>query len=647
MAEEEKNNNFKKILKGALGVGALALAVKNPDGALQVAGGLAETAMRERQELIKARGEELAKEKDYYRRRADVLFANKSAQYETDFATTSKLDNAMNSLVSASASKGASKEEIGMNILVAKGIIPNTGTKIDAGSGISFQLENEVNKIKDIQGEDGKVTGYTYEGTALPVRPKYENYFDSSKFTQAQEDIENNTVSTLTQKLFNKDDKSASVLQTLQNDMDSGYEKAIESDILGGKKTYEFKANASGNEAENGGFFDRSKEPVMTSSSDLSTLNSVWKSIQSKSTYGISTAVMGSVIPSEKIKDIVVKNDKGDITVRPDGQDLFDSINGLQVEWDNYYYNAAKYLTGDLTTLNEASVKKAVSQSFINRKIELDTDQFGYDIKQPIKGFYVIPTNIVGLGTNVPSTIVVNNEEVNTKDYLAIELNAIAEKYEEQGSTLRVAKTEMDAFVSSVLNPKAVTYIITDSGFNAVKDGNETINTWESFDKKVKETGGLQNSKGVSSDILAGYQKWLKTQSTTQESIKTSVDEQVNTLIPEENKTKSTITLENVEDFMPPNNGRAIKKAGAVGISSEFKEWRDNNKDSWNAFIDTIPANPSDTLFETRFRNEDGFTESVEDFKQRREDYATAQKEWNNNYRNILNINSRIKKYLN
>jgi hypothetical protein len=236
--------------------------------------------------------------------------------------------------------------------------------------------------------------------------------------------------------------------------MDSGYEKAIESDILGGKKTYEFKANASGNEAENGGFFDRSKEPVMTSSSDLSTLNSVWKSIQSKSTYGISTAVMGSVIPSEKIKDIVVKNDKGDITVRPDGQDLFDSINGLQVEWDNYYYNAAKYLTGDLTTLNEASVKKAVSQSFINRKIELDTDQFGYDIKQPIKGFYVIPTNIVGLGTNVPSTIVVNNEEVNTKDYLAIELNAIAEKYEEQGSTLRVAKTEMDAFVSSVLNQK-------------------------------------------------------------------------------------------------------------------------------------------------------------------------------------------------
>ena len=46
MARQEDNkNNFKKVLKGALGIGALALAVKNPDGALQVAGGLAETAI--------------------------------------------------------------------------------------------------------------------------------------------------------------------------------------------------------------------------------------------------------------------------------------------------------------------------------------------------------------------------------------------------------------------------------------------------------------------------------------------------------------------------------------------------------------------------------------------------------------------------
>ena len=98
---------------------------------------------------------------------------------------------------------------------------------------------------------------------------------------------------------------------------------------------------------------------------------------------------------------------------------------------------------------------------------------------------------------------------------------------------------------------------------------------------------------------------------------------------------------------MPPKNGRGIIQQGGVGISSEFKEWRDNNKDDWNLFIDSIPVNPANTKFETRFRNEDGFTESVEDFKQRREDYSAAQKEWNNNYRDILKINSRIKKYLN
>jgi hypothetical protein len=49
MARQEDNkNNFKKVLKGALGVGAAYLAVKNPDGFLQVAGGLAEDAVKEK-----------------------------------------------------------------------------------------------------------------------------------------------------------------------------------------------------------------------------------------------------------------------------------------------------------------------------------------------------------------------------------------------------------------------------------------------------------------------------------------------------------------------------------------------------------------------------------------------------------------------
>ena len=167
--------DLKKAVKLALGAGAAYMAVKDPEGALQVAGDLAGDAVRQKEELIKQRGEQLAKDKEYFRQRADLLFANRQEQYRVDAEKTSAMNDALQSLASSSA-LGSTKREIALGALAVKGIIPSTGTRIETGSGLDLQLQNEMARIQEVVGEDGKVTGYKYIGNAMPVKPKLEAF---------------------------------------------------------------------------------------------------------------------------------------------------------------------------------------------------------------------------------------------------------------------------------------------------------------------------------------------------------------------------------------------------------------------------------------------------------------------------------------
>ena len=216
---------------------------KDPEGALQVSGELAGDALKERQELIKQRGEQLAKDKEYFRQRADLLFANRQEQYRVDSEKTGEMNNALQSLASSSA-LGSTKREIALGALTVKGIIPSTGTKIETGSGLDLQLQNEMARIQEVTGEDGKVTGYKYIGDAMPVKPQLSDFYDESLVTKAEEDISKGTFSTLSQKLFNKEDKGSKALETLQADMNSGYQKALDSPFRSSddKVEVEFKA---------------------------------------------------------------------------------------------------------------------------------------------------------------------------------------------------------------------------------------------------------------------------------------------------------------------------------------------------------------------------------------------------------------------
>lgn len=562
MARQEDNkNNFKKILKGALGVGAAYLAVKDPDGFLKVTGDLSEDALKEKEALIAARGEELAADKAYYRQRADIAYANKTAQYETDFAATNKLDKALSSLVSASASNGASKRDIAMNVLVAKGIIPNTGTKIDDTSGIALQLNTEINKLKDVVGEDGKVTGYTYEGTDLPNRPDYKDYFDSSKIQLAQASIADNSFSTLSQKLFGKDDTGDAALATLQRDMDSGYQAVLESDLSGKSKQYQFKAG----EGSDSGKTDEQVLVIHRGTGETIDLqvpkftdgreNAIFKQIQityDKDRDDRSTDFRNIVndnivanIPGIEIQQFMTVGTDGKISgVKPAASALVNRISSLQLEIVEANYHTAGWTTQNPEDNSTGALISRLNTE-VNRRILPISSNFKFfkidipDIGTAIEGQYVIPTSVIPLYENIPAQVKNSNGElVDTMPYLQQELEKIVEiEGENKKATLSNIYNILDKRTAEILKPVQSEEIKKDIPIVS-EDGNtftigEQSYSFEKLDERLLQLDDKEKSK-ISESIMEAYNLWKKNQE--KESSEVTIEKQMEEVIPDISK---------------------------------------------------------------------------------------------------------------
>ena len=91
-------------------------------------------AVRQKEELRAQRGEQLAKDKEYFRQRADLLFANRQEQYRGDAEKTGAMNDALQSLASSSALETQKRNSWRKGKLAVEGIIPSTGTKIETGS---------------------------------------------------------------------------------------------------------------------------------------------------------------------------------------------------------------------------------------------------------------------------------------------------------------------------------------------------------------------------------------------------------------------------------------------------------------------------------------------------------------------------------
>ena len=587
MAEEDKNSFLKNAAKlAAAGLGAYMLH-KDPKGALLVAGDLAGDATRQKEELIKQRGEQLAADREYYRQRADLLFANRQEQYRVDSEKTGEMNNALQSLASSSA-LGSTKREIALGALAVKGIIPSTGTKIEIGSGLDLQLQNEIARIQEVTGEDGKVTGYKYIGDAMPVKPKLSDFYDENLVTQAEEDIAKGTYSTLSQKLFKKEDKGADALAQLQADMNEGYQKAIDSPFRSSDERVEveFKARpeSSAEETTVAGTAIISKnsgEPInlnvpskfplvyvdddnLTTTQELNSkkeqtaifdrIESNYKTqtddASSDFTQNTFNAIQ-AVLPGSDLKALADYEGSKVLGTKAEGAHLFMRTQILMMEIAEANYHKAGWETGNDGDNNKNALTKRLEMELPRRIISLNTDNFGLD--SPIAGTYVIPTNVLPLYVNLPSTVKSidgTDVEVETMSYLQEELNKTLDKFgEDEGKTMASVASILDAKVAEILYPQEASQV--KAGIATVSEdgqsytiGGET-DTFKSLQELLPQLDEAQKS-AIPSSVMEQYNIWLGTQESGDSEIvdKTSVDNQVQELVPDVSKMNLSEAME-------------------------------------------------------------------------------------------------------
>ena len=575
--------DLKKAVKLALGAGAAYMAVKDPDGALQVAGDLAGDAVRQKEELIKQRGEQLAKDKEYFRQRADLLFANRQEQYRVDAEKTSAMNDALQSLASSSA-LGNTKREIALGALAVKGIIPSTGTKIETGSGLDLQLQNEMARIQEVVGEDGKVTGYKYIGNAMPVKPKLEDFYDESLITQAQEDISKGTFSTFSQKLLGKEDKGADVLAQLEKDMNSGYQKALDSPFRSSDERVEvdFKARpeSSAEETSVVGTAIISKNsgetinlnipaafPLIYQDDDL--LTSDQKSDKASQTaifnriennFKSQTDDQSSAFVQDTFNAIQATLPKADLEVLSDyagskvlgtkaeGAHLYNRTQTLIMEIAEANYHKAGWETGNDADNNKQALLQRLEFELPRRIISLSTDTFGPD--NPVEGTYVIPAHVLPLYVGLPDkvkSIDGTNVMVDTIPYLQEELNKTLEQFgEDKGRTMAAVSTILDAKVAEILYPQEASEIKSEIP-TVSEDGQEyTIggetDSFKNLQDEISKMDEAQKS-AIPSSVMEQYNIWLGTQQTGAATAgapevvdKKSVDNQMQEIVPDVSK---------------------------------------------------------------------------------------------------------------
>ena len=584
--------DLKKAAKLALGAGAAYMAVKDPGGALQVAGDLAGDAVKQKEELIQQRGEQLAKDKEYFRQRADLLFANRQEQYRVDAEKTGAMNDALQSLASSSA-LGSTKREIALGALAVKGIIPSTGTKIETGSGLDLQLQNEMARIQEVTGEDGKVTGYKYIGDAMPVKPKLSDFYDESLITKAQEDISKGTFSTLSQKLLGKEDKGADVLAQLEADMNSGYQKALDSPFRSSDERVEvdFKARpeSSAEEGTVAGTAIISKnsgqtinlnipaafplvyqdDDLLTSDekSDKASQTAIFNRIENN--FKSQTDDQSSAFVQDTFNAIQATLPKADLEVLSDyagskvlgtkaeGAHLYNRTQTLIMEIAEANYHRAGWETGNDADNNKQALLQRLEFELPRRIISLSTDTLGLD--NPVEGTYVIPAHVLPLYVGLPDkvkSIDGTNVMVDTIPYLQEELNKTLEQFgEDEGKTMAAVANILDAKVAEILYPQEEASEIKSEIPTVSEDGQEyTIggetDSFKNLQDEISKMNEAQKS-AIPSSVMEQYNIWLGTQQTEATTAgapevvdKKSVDNQMQEIVPDVSKMNLSEAME-------------------------------------------------------------------------------------------------------
>ena len=214
----------------------------------------------------------------------------------------------------------------------------------------------------------------------------------------------------------------------------------------------------------------------------------LWKEYVTSIPNGAKRTDISNVMQTLPLKDIekmIITYQNGSPVTRPDGQNLFDSSQKLyqnvaaQLWKDIFLATSQSPLKGNQLAFTNANVKQIYETEWNNRTIAIDDNA--------MKGYYVIPLNVMGSGMKLSDFKFADGQEVKASDIRGLIANLNI-----KDQSLSQARELIDATVYKFLSDKIPTELkeqINDGdgdGGDPPPPGNVNFSTLESTLKNVK-----------------------------------------------------------------------------------------------------------------------------------------------------------------
>ena len=317
-------------------------------------------------------------------------------------------------------------------------------------------------------------------------------------------------------------------------------------------------------------------------------------------------------LPLNDIEKMIITYQNGNPVTRPDGQNLFDSSQKLYQNvaaqlWKDIFLATSKSpLKGNQLAFTNANVKQIYETEWNNRTIAIDDNA--------MKGYYVIPLNVMGSGMKLSDFKFADGQEVKASD-----IRALIQNLNIKDQSLSQARELIDATVYKFLSDKIPTELkeqITDG-----EGGNNNNNNNNDAPKGTNNFSNLESTL-KNMKIIVNNEEFKKSGDTI-ESIVKEINENNNT----------NYDAKAIELLLPLDNNIPSKKIkGGKKDNPQFVSWLQSEQATmWKTAIDYINSIEPEK-----------FVKGTE--KQKQQGKAPINPEWNKwnqNYNSFIQIYSK------
>ena len=301
----------------------------------------------------------------------------------------------------------------------------------------------------------------------------------------------------------------------------------------------------------------------------------LWKEYVTSIPNGAKRTDISNVMQTLPLKDIekmIITYQNGSPVTRPDGQNLFDSSQKLyqnvaaQLWKDIFLATSQSPLKGNQLAFTNANVKQIYETEWNNRTIAIDDNA--------MKGYYVIPLNVMGSGMKLSDFKFADGQEVKASDIRALITNLNI-----KDQSLSQARELIDATVYKFLSDKIPTELKEkiDDG-----EGGNNNNNNNDVPKGTNDFSNLESTLN-NMKIIVNNEEFKKSGDTI-ESIVKEINENNNTNY-DAKAVEMLLALEN-----PPT--KFLRQGSKQkGLNPEYTAWLESGQgDMWKNTIDYLKS---------------------------------------------------------